>query len=157
MHCINSSVFLSILVNQPWLPDSVKLTLINHFGRMVVNMYVSRGCPKLELDQVKTYVPKVRARSNPWLSVLDRVMQLGDDGHAVKMVRALLHGEKVTRKYWEEEGFEVTGGLWANLADMCFDSLEEGEPSWVRSTGFDEGWEKIEPRKRYDEIPDAKL
>ena len=40
---------------------------------------------------------------------------------------------------------------------MCVDSLEEGEPSWVRSTGFDEAWEKIGPRKRYDESADAKL
>lgn len=36
--------------------------------------YASRGAPKLYINEVKDYVPKVVPRGNPWLDIIDRVL-----------------------------------------------------------------------------------
>jgi hypothetical protein len=37
--------------------------------------------------------------------------------------------------------------LWRKLGHMAIDSVEAGEPHWVRSCGFDQAWEKIPMRE----------
>ncbi|KAF3206591.1 hypothetical protein TWF679_008635 [Orbilia oligospora] len=153
MHTVTSSVFLDVWVRQKWLGNAEKSVLINYFGWMVVNMYVSRGCADINFDQVMNYKP--RKRDGQWADVAARATRLKDDGHVSKTVRALVNAEKVSQRYGKTEGFEVGTGLYLKIAEMALDAAEEQEqsngeePLWVRSTGHPEAWAKVGPRVEY--------
>ena len=78
--------------------------------------------------------------------VIKRVIEVEDDGHVCKLVRALANGKAVCRGY-EGEVFRIKGDMWRKLGHMAVDSVEAGEPQWVRSCGFEEAWEKIPLRE----------
>ncbi|KAF3941079.1 hypothetical protein ABW19_dt0205806 [Dactylella cylindrospora] len=154
MHTVTSSIFLDVWVRQTWIGNAEKSVLLNYFGWMTVNMYVSRGCADVNLSQVETYIGKRSAGGNKrqWEDLIQRASEIKDDGHLPKTVRALMNGEEVTREYWGKDGFEITGDLWVKIAEMAVDSVEDcgvGEPKWVRSVGHDEAWETVGPRTEY--------
>lgn len=75
-----------------------------------------------------------------------------DDGHALKLLRALRHGQLVCRPF-EGDGAGppkpwcvIRGGLWEKVQHMAVDSVESGGAEWVRSCGFEEAWEDFEDR-----------
>lgn len=107
-------------------------------------MYVSRGCPDLLSSEIQNYTP---AHDSDWSGVIKRVNKLDDDGHASKLVRALAHGEQACKKYENKEGFLVKGDMWRKLGHMAIDSVEAGDPHWVRSCGFEQAWEDIPLRE----------
>jgi hypothetical protein len=107
-------------------------------------MYVSRGCPDLLSDEVHNYAP---TKDSDMGGVIKRVNRVEDDGHACKLVRAIANAEAVCKGHEGKEGFRVKGDMWRKLGHMAVDSVEAGEPHWVRSCGFEEAWEKIPLRE----------
>jgi hypothetical protein len=103
-------------------------------------MYVSRGCPPLLLDEITSYTP---ARKSGWDGIFARVNALEDDGHASKLVRALAHGQDACAPFEGKDGFLITESMWPILGHMAIDSVEKGEPDWVRSCGFAQAWKDI--------------
>ncbi|KAK0768904.1 hypothetical protein LTR91_025843 [Friedmanniomyces endolithicus] len=124
--------------------ESHKTRLLTYKIWTDLAMYASRASPPNRLDLVRQYVPK---HPSDWDGIFDRVTALtDDDGHAAKLVRALAHGERVCAP-WEGRGeFRIKGGDWLGMGHMAVDSVEAGEPRWVRSAGFDEAWEGVEGR-----------
>ena len=118
-------------------------------GWVDLAMYVSRNSPKLYIDEIKGYKPKI-SYDEGWNGVIRRVNALEDDGHASKFVRALANGEKVCGKYEgekESDDWAVKGDMWLKLANMVIDSVEdEGTERWARSVGFSEAWEGFRDR-----------
>ncbi|EWC47454.1 hypothetical protein DRE_00422 [Drechslerella stenobrocha 248] len=157
MHCVTSSVFLDVWVRQAWIGNAEKALLLNYFGWMVLNMYVSRGCAEINLNQVRTYFPK-GSHGVEWLGkwedIAERAVVLKDDGHVAKTVRALMNAAEATAPYARRPGFELRTPLFLKIAEMAVDAAEdcgEGEPLWVRSTGHPEAWENVSgPRLVYD-------
>ena len=170
MHAHNSSVFLSAFISQSWIPAAAKARLVAWKGRHDLALYVSRRAPALRIDDIQSYTPKQPSAGNAWLNALDRAIRLeGDDGHAVKFVRACAHGEKLCAGWLKGKGVE--GDMWIKIAQMCkfprlfffswvggmvadrrgigIDSVEEPGAMWARSVGFDEAWEEYGPRKKY--------
>lgn len=41
-----------------------------------------------------------------------------DDGHAAKLVRAIAHGELVSKPYEGSEKFRIKDGMWLQLGNM---------------------------------------
>ncbi|KAL8772761.1 MAG: hypothetical protein Q9209_002106 [Squamulea sp. 1 TL-2023] len=146
MHCVNSSIFFSAFLKQPWLSSEHKIRLLQFKGWVDLAMYASRRAPEALLDEVVNYRPKYP--EDGWDGVIRRVLEHEDDGHASKLVRALRHGEEICRPYEDDPRFRVKGDMWLKLGHMAIDSVEDtGEP-WVRSADFDEAWEKYEDRPR---------
>ena len=83
-----------------------------------------------------------------WEGIFDRVVTHEDDGHASKLIRALKHGEVVSKQWEEKESFKIKGSMWLNLGHMAIDSVEDSGATWVRSAGFDEAWVKFEDRPK---------
>lgn len=106
-------------------------------------MYASRRAPQLRLDEITNYKSQ---HGNSWEELFKRVNAFSDDGHTSKFVRALANGEKVCKRYEHLEGFVVKGDMWKILGNMVLDSVEAGQPTWVRSCGFEEAWEGIPER-----------
>lgn len=150
MHCINSSIFFSAFLKQQWLSEENKIRLLEWKVRNDVTLYASRGNPDLLLDEIKNYKPKkpTKGTADPWLDIISRINDFEDDGHASKLVRALAHGQKICEKYEGKESFRIKGDMWVKLGHMAVDSVEQGEPTWVRSAGFDGAWEKVPDRER---------
>ncbi|EON62989.1 hypothetical protein W97_02215 [Coniosporium apollinis CBS 100218] len=150
MHCTNSSIFFSAFLSAPWLSTASKRRLLEWKGRNDLAMYASRRAPDLLLDEITNYKPKepTADKTDPWGPIFERVGRHEDDGHAAKLVRALAHGQVISAPYEEKDGFRIKGGMWLQLGHMAIDSVEAGEPHWVRSAGFEEAWEKIPERPR---------
>ncbi|KAF3919114.1 hypothetical protein ABW21_db0206287 [Orbilia brochopaga] len=150
MHTVNSSVFLDVWIRQSWVSNAQKALLLNYFAWMTINMYVSRGCADLNIEQVDAYVPKGgEAACANWEVIATRVVGLKDDGHVPKMVRALMNAAEVTKSYATMPGFGLDEKRFLKVAVMAVDAAEdcgEGEPLWVRSTGHAEAWEKVPAR-----------
>ncbi|KAL8806021.1 MAG: hypothetical protein Q9223_002380 [Gallowayella weberi] len=146
MHCVNSSIFFSSFVKQPWISNKNKIRLLQFKGWLDLVMYASRRAPEPLLDEIVNYRPKQPDGS--WEDIFKRVIEHEDDGHASKLVRALRHGEQICAGYDDDPRFRVKGEMWWKLGHMAIDSVEDtGEP-WVRNAGFDEAWEKYEDRPR---------
>ena len=121
LHAHNSSIFLPTYLSQPWLPDTAKARLLEWKSRHDLALYASRRSPVLRIDDIRNYTPKEKCSTNPWLSIISRVLKMEDDGHTAKFIRACMHGEKVCAQYQEheKEGFVVRGDMWIKIAQMC--------------------------------------
>ena len=146
MHCVNSSIFFSnfLAPANAFLTPATKRRLLEWKVRLDITMYASRGCPPQLLDEVTTYTSQ---HDSDWSRIIARVNRLEDDGHAAKLVRALAHGEQACKAYEDREGFLIKGDMWRVLGHMAIDSVEQGEPTWVRSAGFEEAWEGVPLRE----------
>ncbi|KAF2179887.1 hypothetical protein K469DRAFT_715987 [Zopfia rhizophila CBS 207.26] len=144
MHCVNASIFFSSFLKQSWLSSANKIRLLEWKVRIDLAMYASRRSPRLNPSEITNYRSK---RDSNWTEIFERVKEFEDDGHASKLVRALANGEKACKKFEDKEGFVIKGDMWRLLGNMVIDSVEEGEPVWVRSAGFEEAWEKVPERE----------
>jgi hypothetical protein len=120
MHCVNSSIFFSAFLKQPWLSEEVKIRLLEWKGRADLAQYVARGCPKLRTEEISSYLPKYNARDggDGWESIIHRLWQMNDDGHVAKLIRAVAHGEEVSKPYEGSPGFKVSGEMWQKIGNM---------------------------------------
>ena len=146
MHCVNCSIFFSAFLTQPWLSIEDKCRLVEWKGRFDLALYVSRGCPTINLDEITNYKPK-----NPndgWPEIIRRVDTFPDDGHASKLIRAIAHGQEVSKPYEKDDAFVVKNDMFLKIGHMAIDSVEAGEPHWARNVGFDQAWEKIPDRAK---------
>ncbi|KAL4736469.1 hypothetical protein BDV11DRAFT_211211 [Aspergillus similis] len=149
IHTVNSSIFFAKILSLPFLHTEIKLRLLEMKGRMDLFMYVSRNAPQLYLDEVTKY-----PINQTWESIIKQSIQhTHEDGHLVKLIRALKNGEAVCRPYEgqeREKGLKITGDSWLRIGNMVIDSVHgKGEEKmWVRSTGFDEAWGGVEDRAR---------
>ncbi|KAJ9636519.1 hypothetical protein H2204_005352 [Knufia peltigerae] len=149
MHSVNCSIFFSAFLDEPWLSTENKCRLLEWKGRLDLAMYVSRGCPKLLTEEIKNYKPQ--HPQDGWAEIIRRVDKFPDDGHASKLVRALANGHEVCKPYegQSEDVFVLQGDdVWLKLGHMAIDSVETGEPHWVRNAGFDEAWDEVPERAR---------
>ncbi|KAJ5260425.1 hypothetical protein N7505_009806 [Penicillium chrysogenum] len=134
IHCVNSSIFFSKIINLSALNQRSKMRMLEWKGRIDLLMYTSRGTPDPLLDEVANYPLK-----GDWSQIFARsIAHPSDGGHLAKLTRALAHGQKVCQAY------ERNGDMWLRIGNIAVDSTvhERSKPMWVRSTGFDEAWEQ---------------
>lgn len=120
IHCVNSAIFFSKIVQLPFLDQRTKLRLLEWKGRLDLLMYVSRNSPKLLLDEVTQYPVE-----NDWPAVFSQsVKHPADDGHLVKFVRALAHGQNVCKPFESRapQTMTISGDMWLRIGNMgeCF-------------------------------------
>lgn len=145
MHSLNASIFFPAFMRQRWLSEKNKIRLLEWKIRNDAVIYASRGCAKLLLDEIKEYQPK--KQSSGWEDIIERVNNLpGDDGHAAKLIRALAHGEQISKPYETKENFRIKGDMWLKLGHMSIDSVESAAPMFVRAAGLTSSWEEVEDR-----------
>ncbi|CZR56682.1 related to HypA-like protein [Phialocephala subalpina] len=160
MHCVNSSIFFPTFLSLPWLSEENKVRLLNFKVWLDLAMYASRASPELLLDEISTYVPaKLPAetaatngqgsmKDTEWPGIFERFFNYPDDGHAVKLGRAVANGERVSKEYENEEWCKIKGFMWEKIGNMVIDSVEDSGATWARSVGFPEAWEEYEDRPR---------
>ena len=157
MHAVNSTIFFSQFLKQDWISTANKAKLMEWRGREDMLLYVSRGTPKLSIEEIINYKP-LRS-SQTWAMLFKRGSEMMDDGHSAKLIRAFAHGRKVCAPYEHLGHFLIKGDMWLQLANMgklctaveldvkmlmcvAIDSVEGAETRWIRDPGFEEAWEK---------------
>lgn len=117
MHGMNSSIFFSVFLRQPWIDISSKVKLLTWKGRYDLLLYASRRSPPLLLDEITSYSPK--HEESDWDAIFARARIFNDDGHTCKMIRALAHGERACAPYeTSNSNFKIQGRMWLQLANM---------------------------------------
>ncbi|KAE8449639.1 hypothetical protein EG329_007969 [Mollisiaceae sp. DMI_Dod_QoI] len=160
MHCVNSSIFFPTFLSLSFLDMESKLRLLNFKVWLDLAMYPSRRSPALLLDEVSGYVPaklpaetevtngQGTAKDTEWPGIFERLFNFPDDGHAVKLGRAVANGERVSKEYENEDWCKIKGFMWEKIGNMVIDSVEDTGAHWARSVGFAEAWKEYEDRPR---------
>ena len=119
MHAVNSSLFFSSFIKQPWISTANKVKLLEWKGRLDLCLYASRGSPTPLLEEITNYVPKGQpSSSSEWSTIFERVNALDDDGHACKFIRTLAHAEQICAPWEGSETFRIKGDMWIQLGNM---------------------------------------
>ncbi|KAI0123057.1 HypA protein [Xylariales sp. AK1849] len=145
MHHVNSSPIFITINKHDWIPTEDKVRMLEWKIRLDLLQHVARGSPKLSVNKIASYVPKDN-NPGPAVELLPRMHKLDEDGHAIKLFRAIGIGKEVSKPYESKDWMKVKGDLWNQIAYMVVDSLEAPGPTWVRSAGFDEAWKDIHDR-----------
>ncbi|KAK1538483.1 HypA protein [Colletotrichum paranaense] len=148
-HTNAAPIFLSFN-SMPWISTENKVRMLEYKIRMDLVQYAARGCPPLRLEDVKSYKPKDKDEGKDLVSkptdLLPRFHNFVDDGHTIKVVRALGICQDLSAKYGDKPWIKIKDGEWLNLTYMLLDSTEHDETRWVRSAGFEEAWKDVPAR-----------
>lgn len=73
--------------------------------------------------------------------VASKIHPMHDDGHAIKLARAVGICEELSKKYQDKDWVLLKGDdTWAKIHHLVIDSLQGPGDYWVRSAGLDEAW-----------------
>jgi len=126
MHCVNSSIFFPTFNKQSWLSTANKVRLLQWKGYLDLAMYASRRSPPLLLEEISTYVPaKLEKGEGEWPGIFERLWEFKDDGHAIKLGRAVRNGELTAGKHGDVEWERIKGFMWEKIGNMVIDSVED--------------------------------
>ncbi|EUC41196.1 hypothetical protein COCMIDRAFT_106793 [Bipolaris oryzae ATCC 44560] len=146
MHNVTSSVFVALLVDQPWIDQENKLRLIEWKGRMDLVWYASGSAPALDASFISQYEPTL-SKGMDWNSLYAVVNDSHDDGHVAKFVRALKAGEELEQRTTGAENrlLRVRGDMWLKLAQMAYDTTHGllDIQKWIMGAGYDPLWAKV--------------
>ncbi|ORY71923.1 HypA protein [Pseudomassariella vexata] len=145
IHHVNVSPIFIVLNKQDWISTENKVRILEWKIRMDLLQYAARGCPKILVDKIALYVPKDK-NPGPTIELLPRMHNLVEDGHAIKLFRAIGVGQHVSKPYEDEQGMFIKGDLWNKVGHLVADSVEAPGPTWVRNAGFDEAWKDVADR-----------
>ncbi|KAF7534954.1 hypothetical protein G7054_g5790 [Neopestalotiopsis clavispora] len=130
MHHVNVSPIFVTLNRQDWIPAPLKVRMLEWKIRMdLIHPSPSPGSPGAAA------------------ALLPRMHAFVDDGHAIKLFRAIAIGREVCKPYEDKDWIIIKGDLWDQIAHMVVDSVEAPGPTWVRNAGFDEAWEDVRDRR----------
>ncbi|KAK8135303.1 hypothetical protein PG984_003243 [Apiospora sp. TS-2023a] len=142
MHHVTSAPIFVTLNKQDWISTEQKVRMLEWKIRLDIVQYVARGSPKLSVGKIASYVPKDEASSADQL--LPRLHTLSDDGHVIKLWRAVGVGRKLSEPYEGRHWLPIQGRqLWDQIAHLIVDSVEAPGPRWIRNAGFEEAWKDV--------------
>lgn len=171
MHCVNTSLWFSVLLDTPWISDAAKCRLLEWKARLDVGMFAACRTPTPYPKRLWRYVPKrpSPAGEEGWEALYARAVAYKDDGHVTKLMRSLRNGQEVTRPYDREVGFDLPADAFLLVGHMVMDSVERMDDAdyrlpdvlpyfkglneeilritvrWVRWCGLKEAWNDVEP------------
>jgi hypothetical protein len=151
LHLTNCSILNDAIINKDWIPSKAKAKLLSWFGRFAIMLYIVLRSPKLDLTPIRNY--KSQKGDGSWDDIVKRAIAFKDDGHGCKVIRALIHAEKVSKPYQGRPGFHMEGTDFKQAALATVDSFLSDEvisragfdqvEAWIRFAGFDQPWDSV--------------
>ena len=147
IHGCNACLWHSVLLAEPSMSRSQKAHLIEITGHMLLFLWAGVGCPRGNIDWLLSHPPK--EPNCGWEGIFERACKHEDDGHMIKLIRALKNGEDVSRPYEGREEFRMKGEWFLEAAHAAMDSSSAQPMRYVqhfdiiRLAGFEEAWEKV--------------
>jgi oxidoreductase AflY len=119
LHTATLSAFYPVFLAQDFLSSSDKARLLEAGARTSAVMYAGCGSPALYADRILDYKP--RRPDEGWSELIQRAIVYRDEGHAVKLVRALYSTEQLGEP---PAGFPIARKDLLLIAHMGMDSIE---------------------------------
>ncbi|KAM4056057.1 oxidoreductase AflY [Hirsutella rhossiliensis] len=144
IHHLTSAPFFLTLNKLDWVPTASKARLLEWKLRMDVLQYLARGCPPLRREALQTPGPDSHDKAGG-SHLVPRFHRVVDDGHTIKVVRALLLAQRESQAWPGRPWIRIADDdAWRRVMHLLLASVE-GKPAqlWVRSAGFDEAWKDI--------------
>lgn len=150
MHAVTSSIFLTVLVQQPWISLENKVRLVEWKGRTDLFWYAASGSSKLDLQEINEYKASDVTAGMGWSELYSSINKMHDDGHVAKFVRALKSGQDASAPFEQanQDTFPLQGDAWLQLARMAYDSTVglPDEAKWIWGAGFAQAWGRTPAR-----------
>lgn len=147
IHHINVCPMFIYINKQDWIPIESKVRLLEWKIRMDLIQYGARASPPLSLENIASYVSKDKNVGSTD-ELLRRMHAVEDDGHAIKLFRAVLLGQTVSEKYEDKDWIKIKGDLWTKIKHLVVDSVEGSGARWVRAAGDLIAWEDAPGRAK---------
>lgn len=149
MHNVTSSIFLTVLIQDPWISLENKVRLVEWKGRTDLLWYAACGCPEFDVQEINNYHAGPSSGMG-WSELYHAINVMHDDGHVAKFVRALKSAEGICQPFEQQEpyAFPMKGEAWLQLGRMAYDSTLglPDEAKWVFGAGFDQAWGNVPAR-----------
>ncbi len=152
IHGSNACLWHSVFLAEPSITRAQKAHLVQTTGHMLLFLWAGMGCPRPNIDWMMSHDPKIK--DCEWPQIFERACAHEDDGHMIKLIRALKNGEGVSKEYEGREEFRMKGGMFLKVANAAMDSASAKPMIYVqhfdliRFAGFEEAWEKVPIRSR---------
>ncbi|KAI0377468.1 hypothetical protein F5Y04DRAFT_264337 [Hypomontagnella monticulosa] len=146
MHLVNVCPALITINSFDWVPLEDKVRLLEWLIRMDILQYAAAACPPLPLERLSSYVPKDK-KAGPANDQLPRLFNLEEDGHAIKLFRAVRLGKTISEKYDDKGWIKIKGDMWEKLSHLVVDAVEAGGPRWIFCTGDPTTWDEVPDRR----------
>jgi hypothetical protein len=147
IHNVNCTIFFSDFLTSDVFSREEQAKLLEWKGRFDIIAYGARGAPRLHLDEIVNYKPKI---PGSWDDIFKRANEFPDDSHLSKFIRAVANGERVSKAYEQLGGnkFPIKDPSWLQIAHMAVDSMDDETyiNRWIRGAGFAEQWAKFPDR-----------
>lgn len=132
-------------MKQSWVPASIKTKFLEYKIRMDLVEYIARGCVPLKPELLRDYTPKDAPKLvDQSEDLFPRFHRIPDDGHAVKLARALVLIQRASEPYQDREWIRMKKqDDWLKAAYVLLDGNENAETRWVRAAGFHQAWDEI--------------
>lgn len=105
MHSITAGSFWPVLNSVPWIPVDVKCRLLEWKGRADLMLYCQCGAPHLYPGELVGYRPAI---PSGWKDIFRRACDYEDDGHLVKLIRAVATAAQLTKPYAKSSRFKIS-------------------------------------------------
>ena len=119
LHSVTLSVFYPAILHQDWLTDVEKARLLEAKSRVDAVLYAACKTPALYPERVVQYIP--RNPSDGWTELFHRANVYREEGHMVKLIRALYCLEQLGET---AEGFPIAKKDFVKIVHMALDSVE---------------------------------
>ncbi|KAL6719031.1 hypothetical protein ACLMJK_003266 [Lecanora helva] len=156
IHGSNACLWHSVYLAEASMSRSQKAKLIETTGHMLLFLWAGVGSPPPQIDWLLTH-PRKQPNCG-WEGIYERANKHEDDGHMIKLIRALKNGEDVCKPYEGREEFKMKQDWFLQAAHAAMDSSSEQPMRYVqhfdiiRLVGFQEAWEKV-PIDAREEVP----
>lgn len=118
LHAATLAAFFPAILDQDWLSNEDKARLLEATARVDAVMCAGTACPPLYPDRVVNYIP--HHPTHGWSELFHRANVYRDEGHAVKLLRALYALEPLELR----PDFPITKSDFFKIAHMGIDSIE---------------------------------
>ncbi|KAJ4369761.1 hypothetical protein N0V83_005525 [Neocucurbitaria cava] len=146
LHNVTSSIFLTVLVQDPWISLENKVRLVEWKARTDLFWYAACGCPEFDIQHVNNYQAGPSSGMG-WSELYQAINVIHDDGHVAKFVRALKSAKDICKPFESQDpaAFQIKGDAWIQLARMAYDTTLDLalEVKWVPGTGFEQAWAAV--------------
>lgn len=119
LHSATLAVFYPAILSQDWLSNHDKSRLLEAKARVDAVMYAGCGSPVLYPTRIIDYIPQ--RPEDGWPELFHRSIAYRDEGHAVKLIRALFSLEQLGETATD---FPIAKKDFVKIAHMALDSIE---------------------------------
>lgn len=123
MHSVNLSIFYPTFRSIQWLSLEQKARLLTWKGWMDAALYAANACPIFYPERITKYTPK---KPGGWESIIVRANSYPDDGHTVKLIRALINAQDLSAQYTSSNNpdLPLRHEDFLQIAHIAMDSVE---------------------------------